>query len=291
MLRLELSSWFNRHIDDESSDTAPAKAKKVVLTKKKSSIASSTTQKTDSESSSSDSSDSDNETVTTKSKAIATTQKKKDASKDHFSSSLSSSDSDSSSSDESDAKKTVKKVTTATKDAKKAPLSSSSSSSGSDSDSDNKRAVSKHAPMAATVEPCIEDRQVAKRRRTNDEGNSVVTAFTANLPDNESASARVRGPNGKPGRQVNERFKRVDASKIIPIQDNNYVAKVLLLNRYLYNLKFSSITFSFFLFSRMPHKMTMGSARTRTSLLHVAQASVKRRTRKKEEAIGEARFR
>lgn len=83
---------------------------------------------------------------------------------------------------------------------------------------------------------------MTKKRRTNEQGNSVVTAYTANA-ENESAPARVKGGNGIPGRQVNERFKRVDASKIEAIQNNGYIAKVCVVSGISLNKSMTSLLF------------------------------------------------
>ncbi|KAF8201709.1 SRP40, C-terminal domain-containing protein [Pholiota molesta] len=73
----------------------------------------------------------------------------------------------------------------------------------------------------------VEEGQAVKKRRTAIDGSSVVTTFTSNQQEEtQSASARIKGGNGKHGRQINERFKRVDPSKVEPIQNNSYVAKI-----------------------------------------------------------------
>ena len=166
-----------------------------------------------------------------KTKVTVIAQKKESPTKKDLSSSSSS---DSSSDEEPDTKKATTKTTESIKTAKKAAASSSSSgsssdsSSASDSDSDTKMVTDKPAPKAPSPAKIVaDDGQVTKKRRTNEQGNSVATAYTANV-ENESVPARNKGGKGKPGRQVNERFKRVDPGKFEPIQDNGYIAKVCL---------------------------------------------------------------
>jgi len=71
--------------------------------------------------------------------------------------------------------------------------------------------------------------QVTKKRRTDMGGTAVVTATTLTVRREEThgvSTGRIKGSNARPGRQVNERFKRVDPTKMEPRTDNRYVAKV-----------------------------------------------------------------
>ena len=74
----------------------------------------------------------------------------------------------------------------------------------------------------------VEQVQVTKKRRTSRDGSAVTTATTITVRHEEigpKSTGRIKG-NPKPGRHVNERFRRVDPSKMEPIADNRYVAKV-----------------------------------------------------------------
>ena len=74
----------------------------------------------------------------------------------------------------------------------------------------------------------VEQVQVTKKRRTDKDGTAVTTATTLTVRQEETgpmSTGRIKG-NTKPDRQVNERFRRVDPTKMEPIADNRYVAKV-----------------------------------------------------------------
>ena len=74
----------------------------------------------------------------------------------------------------------------------------------------------------------VEQVQVTKKRRTDKDGTAVTTATTLTVRQEETGSmstGRIKG-NVKPGRLANERFRRVDPTKMEPIADNRYVAKV-----------------------------------------------------------------
>ena len=71
--------------------------------------------------------------------------------------------------------------------------------------------------------------QTTKKRRTDRDGTAVVTATTVTVRQEETqavSTGRIKGNNAKFGRQANERFRRVDPTKVEPITDNRYVAKV-----------------------------------------------------------------
>ena len=75
----------------------------------------------------------------------------------------------------------------------------------------------------------VEQVQVTKKRRTDRGGTAVTTATTLTVRKEKTgpkSTGRIKG-NPKPGRQFNERFRRVDPSKMEVIADNRYVAKVL----------------------------------------------------------------
>lgn len=81
---------------------------------------------------------------------------------------------------------------------------------------------------AGTPKAEVEQFQVTKKRRTDKDGTAVTTATTLTVRQEDigpKSTGRIKG-NAKPGRHVNERFRRVDPSKIEPIADNRYVAKV-----------------------------------------------------------------
>ena len=70
--------------------------------------------------------------------------------------------------------------------------------------------------------------QVTKKRRMDRDGTAVATATTLTVRQEETgpmSTGRIKG-FVKHSRQVNERFRRVDPSKMEPIADNRYVAKV-----------------------------------------------------------------
>lgn len=70
--------------------------------------------------------------------------------------------------------------------------------------------------------------QVTKKRRTDRDGTAIVTATTSTVRREDTrpvSTGRIKG-NAKPGRQTNERFRRVDPTKHEPITDNRYAAKV-----------------------------------------------------------------
>jgi len=70
--------------------------------------------------------------------------------------------------------------------------------------------------------------QTTKKRRTDRDGTAVVTATTATVRREETQAVftgRIKGSNARSGRQANERFRRVDPTKVEPIADNRYVAK------------------------------------------------------------------
>ena len=82
---------------------------------------------------------------------------------------------------------------------------------------------------ASTPKAHVEQVQVTKKRRTDKDGTAVATATTLTVRQEETgpkSTSRIKG-NPKFGRQVNERFRRVDPTKMEPIADNRYVAKVL----------------------------------------------------------------
>lgn len=71
--------------------------------------------------------------------------------------------------------------------------------------------------------------RITKKRRTDMVGTAVTTATTLTVqPEKTGAvsTGRIKGINAKPGRQINDRFQRVDPNKIESIMDNRYVAKV-----------------------------------------------------------------
>lgn len=81
---------------------------------------------------------------------------------------------------------------------------------------------------AGTPKAQVEQVQVTKKRRTDRDGTAVATATTLTVRKEETgpkSTGRIKG-YAKHGRQVNERFRRVDPSKMEPIADNRYVAKV-----------------------------------------------------------------
>lgn len=81
---------------------------------------------------------------------------------------------------------------------------------------------------AGTPKAQVEQIQVTKKRRTDSDGTAIPTATTITVRQEETgpkSTGRIKG-NAKPGRYVNQRFQRVDPSKMEPIADNRYVAKV-----------------------------------------------------------------
>lgn len=178
------------------------------------------------DSSSSESSSESSDSESAKKKKVVETKKVSVVSEKKESESESSSSS--SDSDNKTAKKTSPK-----KDSKKSSSSesesssSSDSSSASDSDVAMKEVESSKTKTAAQIDK--DQVQTVKKRRTSLDGSSVVTAtaITTQVDDNDSQpSSWMKGGNGRPKRTINERFKRVDASKVESIADNSYVAKV-----------------------------------------------------------------
>ena len=118
---------------------------------------------------------------------------------------------------------------------------SSSSSSESESNKENKDkepSISSKRKSSASTDPTSEagtpkaqvepEVQVTKKRRTDKEGTALVTATTLTIQQDFrplSTGGRIKG-NPKLGRQLSERFRRVDPTKYEPIADNRYVAKV-----------------------------------------------------------------
>lgn len=180
------------------------------------------------------------------------------------SSSSSSSDSDSESDDESESSDTEpskqnqkldKNIKTDTsqklkveRDSSRTLSSENASNSGSEPGSDNEGKEPPISPKqessasadstseASTPKAQAEDEvQVTKKRRTNLSGTAVVTATTSTVRLEETramSDGRIKGNNARPGRQVNERFRRVDPTKMEPIMDNRYVAKAASTNDY-----------------------------------------------------------
>ena len=71
--------------------------------------------------------------------------------------------------------------------------------------------------------------QPTKKRRTDEDGSAVVTATASATPIRDASESNGgKKANGK--RTQNERFKRVDPTKIAPIADNSFVARVSLLS-------------------------------------------------------------
>jgi hypothetical protein len=113
----------------------------------------------------------------------------------------------------------------------------SSSNSGSNGGNDKESLISPKRENSASTDPSseagtpeaqVEQVQVTKKRRTDRDGTAVTTATTLTVRQEETgpmSTGRIKG-NSKPGRQVNERFRRVDPSKMEAIADNRYVAKV-----------------------------------------------------------------
>ena len=116
-------------------------------------------------------------------------------------------------------------------------LSSESSSSASNDENDKESLISHKGESSVSTDPTseadnskaqVEQVQVTKKRRTDKDGTAVTTATTLTVRQEETgpmSTGRIKG-NTKPGRQVNERFRRVDPTKMEPIADNRYVAKV-----------------------------------------------------------------
>lgn len=111
--------------------------------------------------------------------------------------------------------------------------SNSGSNGGNDKESfiSSKRESSTSADPSSeadTPEAQVEQVQVTKKRRMDKDGTAVITATASTVRKEASgpmSTGRIKG-KAKPGRQVNERFRRVDPSKMEPIADNRYVAKV-----------------------------------------------------------------
>ena len=119
--------------------------------------------------------------------------------------------------------------------------SSSSSESESDDDEDKNSPISSKrgssastdsTSKASTPKAQIEhEAQITKKRRMDKDGTAVATATTLTVQREETgpvSTGRIKGSNAnaRPGRPVNERFRRVDPTKVEPIADNRYVAKV-----------------------------------------------------------------
>ena len=119
-------------------------------------------------------------------------------------------------------------------------LSSENTSSpnpGSNDENDKESLVSPKRESSASTDPSreastpkaqIEQVQVTKKRRTDRDGTAVATATTLTVRQEATgpmSTGRIKG-YARHGRQANERFRRVDPSKMEPIADNRYVAKV-----------------------------------------------------------------
>lgn len=111
------------------------------------------------------------------------------------------------------------------------PSSGSGSNDGNDKESLIKRessASTDPTSEAGTSKAQVEQVKVTKKRRTDTDGNAVTTATSLTIQQEVTrpmSTGRIKG-SAKPGRQVNERFRRVDPTKMEPIADNRYVAKV-----------------------------------------------------------------
>ncbi|KAF8809114.1 hypothetical protein BYT27DRAFT_7136775 [Phlegmacium glaucopus] len=257
---------------DSSSNHQTKKAKTKGLKKKpspsSSSSSSSSASESDSSESDSDSSsgaDSDNPTIkasAVQSKAKVSTPLVKSPSSESSLSSDSGSESDdeSESSDPESSKGTQnldKKVKPNTnqkskveRDSSRTLSSGNASSSGSEPESDDPKedteplvSSKQESPVssdssseASTPKAQVEDEvQVTKKRRTDMGGTAVATATTLTVRREETqavSTGRIKGSNARPGRQVNERFKRVDPTKVEAIMDNRYVAKATPTNDY-----------------------------------------------------------
>lgn len=100
--------------------------------------------------------------------------------------------------------------------------SGSGSEPGSNQSEDSSKAGSQNTQVEVEV-------RITKKRRTDMVGTAVTTATTLTVqPEATGAvsTGRIKGINAKPGRQVNDRFQRVDPNKMESIMDNRYVAKV-----------------------------------------------------------------
>jgi len=117
------------------------------------------------------------------------------------------------------------------------------SSENTSSSNDKESFVSSKRESSASTDPSsetgtpkaeVEQVQVTKKRRTDRDGTGVATATSLTVQQEKAgpkSTGRIKG-NAKPGRHVNERFRRVDPSKMEPIADNRYVAKVAPTNDY-----------------------------------------------------------
>jgi hypothetical protein len=111
------------------------------------------------------------------------------------------------------------------------------SSENTSSSNDNESLISPKQESSASTDPSseagtpkaeVEQVRVTKKRRTDRDGTAVTTATSLTVQQEETgpkSTGRIKG-NAKFGRHVNERFRRVDPSKMEPIADNRYVAKV-----------------------------------------------------------------
>ncbi|KAG2116531.1 SRP40, C-terminal domain-containing protein [Suillus discolor] len=224
--------------DRETSATLSSDAKvpevKSKVTKKKPSVKGSSSSGSDS-----DSDDSTTDSASDKKLARKGTQKK-DLNSSDSSSSSSSSNSSSSSSDSSSS------------DSESTSSDSESTTSSSESESEAEitpisgkvpvgRGVASSKSRANTGVASIpkEEMQVTKKRKTSESGAAVVTAVVSTHPtDDVQVSAKVRNiqknGNGKPPRNVNERFSRIKPQNIPAEQllDNGYEAKGGVTNDY-----------------------------------------------------------
>ncbi|KAI0053883.1 hypothetical protein FA95DRAFT_1568234 [Auriscalpium vulgare] len=208
--------------DDSSSDDSSSSSEDATVLKKKKNVVASKKAATSSSSSSSSDDSSSNESKPAPKPASMPKKKPAVAAKEESSSEDSSSEdssSEDSSSDEEDELETAV--------VKKAAASSSSSSPSEDSsdedelEEDTSKPASKPTPSVdkakASTSLDLEETKAVKKRRTGENGSSVVTATATPEPlratESQGSAFQSKGGKGKPPRKSNTPFQRVKAEQ------------------------------------------------------------------------------